>query len=81
MDKKTIALVLIVSVFLLTMVSAVCAKADEENMVAKPSQEIGIAAVTEGVGYIFAGGLGPILILVIAFIIGMVISHVMFGGF
>ena len=82
MNRRSIALIFIVGMFLLTLVSAVhAAREDEESMVAKPTQELGLAAVTEGIMYIIAGGMGPIIILVIAFIIGMVISHLIWGGF
>ncbi|MFH1424401.1 MAG: hypothetical protein ABIG20_01835 [archaeon] len=84
MDKKTIALAFIVGIFLLNMVFAVSAARTEDKdqeMVAKPTGELGIAAVTEGASYIMNGGVGPLLILAIAFIVGMIVSHLVWGGF
>lgn len=58
------------------------ARADKEKpCVAQPSQELGVAAITEGVGFIMSGGIGPILMLVIAFIIGLLVSHAFWSTF
>ena len=83
MDRKTIFLTFIVGMMLLTMITAVNAARDdeEEEMVVKPTQDLSVAAFTEGISYIMAGGLGPILILTIAFVVGMIISHLVWGGF
>ncbi|HIJ98373.1 TPA: hypothetical protein H1005_00310 [archaeon] len=57
-------------------------RADKEKpCVAQPDQNLGIAAITEGIGFIMAGGLGPILMLVIAFIIGLLVSHAFWSTF
>ena len=57
-------------------------RADKEKpCVAQPSQDLGVAAITEGVGFIMAGGIGPILMLVIAFVIGMLVSHAVWSTF
>lgn len=53
----------------------------EQACIPQPSQQLGVAAITEGVGFIMQGGIGPILMLVIAFIIGMLVSHVFWTTF
>lgn len=53
----------------------------EKPCIAQPSQNLGVAAITEGVGFIMAGGIGPIIMLVIAFVIGMLVSHAFWSTF
>ncbi len=53
----------------------------EQACIPEPSQQLGIAAITEGIGFIMKGGIGPILMLVIAFIIGMLVSHAFWTTF
>ncbi len=53
----------------------------EKPCIAQPDQNLGIAAITEGIGFIMAGGIGPILMLVIAFVIGMLVSHAVWSTF
>ena len=53
----------------------------EKPCVTQPAQDLGIASITEGAGYIMSGGIGPILLLVIAFIIGMLVSHAVWSTF
>ena len=53
----------------------------EKPCIAQPDQNLGIAAVTEGISFIMSGGIGPILMLVIAFIIGMLVSHMVWSTF
>ena len=53
----------------------------EQACIAKPAQGLGIAAITEGVSFIMQGGNGPILMLVISFIIGMLVSHAFWTTF
>lgn len=54
---------------------------EETACINQPSQQLGIAAITEGVSFIMQGGIGPILMLVIAFIIGMLVSHAFWTTF
>ena len=57
-------------------------RADKEKpCIAQPDQNLGIGAITEGVGFIMAGGIGPIIMLVIAFIIGLLVSHAFWSTF
>lgn len=81
MNKKTILLVLIMGLVVLASISAVSARKADDACVPKPPQQLGVAAVTEGISFILAGGVGPLIILAIAFIIGLIISYVMFSGF
>ena len=53
----------------------------EKPCIAQPSQDLGVAAIAEGIGFIMAGGIGPILMLVIAFIIGLLVSHAFWSTF
>ena len=53
----------------------------ETACINQPNQQLGISAITEGIGFIMAGGLGPILMLVIAFIIGLLVSHAFWSTF
>ena len=64
-----------------TAVAAFAQRGEEIACIAKPAEGLSVAAVTQGMSFILAGGVGPILILVVAFIVGMVISHVLWGGF
>jgi len=57
-------------------------RSDQESAcINQPSQQLGVAALTEGVSFIMQGGIGPILMLVIAFIIGMLVSHAFWTTF
>ena len=53
----------------------------QQACIPQPSQQLGVAALSEGVGFIMQGGIGPILMLVIAFIIGMLVSHAFWTAF
>jgi hypothetical protein len=82
MDKKLALQVLLVSLVLMTMVTAVsAAREEEENCVVKPASGISVSTVTQGISFIMAGGTGPLIILAIAFVLGLVVSHLLWGGF
>ena len=84
MRAKTLVLALVFVLALGTMVVSAqgATRADKDKpCVAQPAQGFGVAAVTEGIGFIFAGGIGPILMLVIAFIIGMLVTHAFWSSF
>ncbi len=85
MRAKTLMLAFVLAVALSSMVAfgqEGKSRADKDRpCVAQPSQDLGVAAITEGVGFIMAGGFGPILMLVIAFIIGMLVSHAVWSTF
>ena len=74
--------VLLLAVVVVAAVSTVAfgARQDEAECVPKPPSEFGAAMFTQGIGFLAEGGLGAILWLIIAFILGMVISHLLWGG-
>lgn len=84
MNYKLIALAF-VAVLALTAIVAEAQSSrrsgEEAACINQPSQQLGIAAITEGVSFIMQGGIGPILMLVIAFIIGMLVSHAFWTAF
>ncbi len=83
MKKEQAIKAILFSIVILAAITAVYAANDQQdkNCVAKPMTGISVASITQGVSFIMAGGTGPILILVIAFIVGMIVSHVIWGGF
>lgn len=86
MEKEQAFKLLLLSMVILATVTAtvtavVAARTDEVECIPKPVAGLSLSSVSQGVGYIMAGGVGPLLILVIAFIVGMVVSHVVWGGF
>lgn len=82
MESKLAAKLLIMSIVVIASLTAVyAAKETCEGMVAKPSGGLSIATITGGINFIMAGGIGSVLILVIAFVLGFVISHVVWRSF
>ena len=82
MEKEQAFKILLLSIVVLAAVTSVyAAKKDDVECIPKPVAGFSIASISQGVSYLMAGGTGPILILVIAFIVGMVVSHVIWGGF
>lgn len=82
MKKEDAIRAILFGIVILAAITAVyAAKEQEENCVIKPASGISVASLTQGISFIMAGGAGPILVLVIAFIIGMIVSHVIWGGF
>ncbi len=86
MNSKILALAFVLMLGLTSFVAFAAAttsgRGDQQQAcVPQPSQELGVAALSEGVGFIMAGGLGPILMLVIAFVIGIIVSHVFWTSF
>ena len=82
MKKEQAIKAILFSIVVLAAITAVyAAKQQEENCVAKPAAGVSVAAITQGISFIMAGGVGPLLVLVIAFIVGMIVSHVIWGGF
>ncbi|MFO7872479.1 MAG: hypothetical protein R6U26_02430 [Candidatus Undinarchaeales archaeon] len=81
MDKKQAIKVTLFSIVALAFVTGAFAAEEETNCITKPAAGVSVASVTEGISFIMAGGIGPLLILVIAFVVGMIVSHVLWGGF
>lgn len=83
MNKKQALSLVLFSMVALAAVTGTFAARDEEksNCVPKPAGGFSIAAVSQGISFIMSGGMGPLIILVIAFVIGMVVSHLLWGGF
>jgi len=82
MNKQKILAVLVIGLVLLTCVTAVYAKDEECDCgIPKPAASLSLATVTQSATYLFAGGLGPLLFLALAFVIGLIVSHVIWGGF
>lgn len=81
MNKKSVIISLIVGLVVIASLAAVYAKEEDAGCVPIPSGEFGVATITQGVSFILAGGIAPLIILVIAFIVGLVVSHVIWGGF
>jgi len=55
--------------------------AEETNCATMPPSTLSLGAFTGGIAFIFAGGIGPIVILVLAFLIGMGVSYALWAGF
>jgi|TARA_Y100000310_G_C20143435_1_gene561325 hypothetical protein len=82
--KKQYALILIAAFVLMVSISAVYARGasdDEENCITKPASAFSLAMVTESAVFLFAGGLGPILIVALVAVIAAIVSHLIWGGF
>jgi len=90
MNRKQIAIGLILALLVITIVTSTVhaqrrrggdASGGDTACQNLPPSSFSIGAFTGGIAFIFAGGLGPIVILVLAFVIGMIVSHVLWGGF
>jgi hypothetical protein len=81
MNRQTALMVMLVSIVFLASVAGVVAREDEVPCIPQPAQGLSLGAITQSISYIMAGGIGPILILAIAFIVGMLVSHIVWGGF
>lgn len=80
MNKQQILAILVIGLVALSMISAVYAKKEEVECVPKPIEGISIASVTQSFAFLFSGGMGPLLILALALIIGMIVSYLIWGG-
>jgi len=49
--------------------------------VAKPAAGLSAEGVLQGITFIAAGGSAPVVLLVLAFVVGLIVSHVLWGGF
>lgn len=84
--KKQYALVLIAVIVLSLCVSAAYArvargdKADE-ICIPKPTGAFSLAMVTESAAFLFAGGVGPLMILLLVVAIAVILTHVLWSGF
>jgi len=81
MNKKVVLMTVLLSLVVLGSLAGAYARKDDDACIPQPSQALGIAAVTEGISFLIAGGIGPLLILGIVFLIGLVISYFAFSGF
>lgn len=81
MNKHTALMALLITSIFLASVAGVIARGDETPCIPQPAQGISVDSIAGGVTYIMAGGVGPILILAVAFIVGLVVSHLVWGGF
>jgi hypothetical protein len=82
MEKQTAIKLMLFGIVLLASLSAVNAqRRGEEECIAPPSEGLSIGSISDGFSFIMAGGMSTILILAIAFILGMIVSHLIWGGF
>jgi hypothetical protein len=85
MMKKQYAIMLVAALVLTFTVSAVYARTvrgnDEEICVPKPTGAFSLAMVTESAVYLFSGGIGPLLIVVLVAALAAIISHLVWSGF
>jgi len=86
MMKKQYALILVAVIVLTMAISAVYARSprgDEEEVacIAKPATAFGLAMMTESAVYLFSGGMGPLLIVALAVVIAVILTHVLWTGF
>jgi len=86
MMKKQYALILVAVIVLTMAISAVYARdprsgEEEVACVAKPATAFGLAMVTESAVYLFSGGVGPLLILALAVVLAVILTHVIWTGF
>lgn len=83
MEKQTAIKIMLFGIVLLASLTAVSAQTrrGEEECVAPPASGLSIGSISEGFSFIMAGGMSTVLILAIAFILGMVVSHLIWGGF
>lgn len=83
MDGKLAVKILLVSIVAIASITAVYAATQKgcEGYIQKPAQGVSVNAFTEGISFIMAGGIGPLLILVLAFVIGFLISHLVWSSF
>jgi len=81
MKKQTALMALLFGMIFLASVAGVVAREEETPCIPQPAQGVSVASITQGISYIMAGGTGPVLILAVAFLVGMVVSHIIWGGF
>jgi len=83
--KTKYAIMLVAALVLIFAVSAVSARTvrgtEDEICVPKPTGAFSLSMVTESAVYLFSGGIGPLLILVLVGALAAIISHLVWSGF